>query len=441
MTTRIVGALMVLFSLGCLLLAGCGTEPAATTGSGSAGVDDLGPHQLDAHRTLGEPIHADNLTVWPVYTDTPIDIGEFLTLQEAQERKVAVIRELGGTAAEGQQGQQQIEAPTPTQEGAPARDDEPAQEAAPAQEDAPQAGVQQEVGVGAQAAEVGRVVIENQGELPILVVAGTIIDGGKQDRQIGQDFVIAAGATVDVDAFCVEHGRWGADTVQTGVRGDPQGVEVVDGAAPVQIAYFRASKSAGIAPKLVRSAGQYEKDQGKVWKEVASSNAALKTENATQTLMGAVEEADAATQAKRAAYEKTIADAFAALAQREQAPVGFAYAVNGKPVTVRAFAHARILRSQLPLFLKAMAIEAHMGAEAKTADAKATAADVIAMVRGIQAAREAEVVTTRASNENVYRRNDVGFNGRCRIPKRMLRHFGVSVGPDKVVITEDWTAK
>ena len=32
--------------------------------------------------------------------------------------------------------------------------------------------------------------------------------GGKQDRQIAQDFVIGAKETVDVQAFCVEHGRW-----------------------------------------------------------------------------------------------------------------------------------------------------------------------------------------------------------------------------------------
>src|SRR5439155_384601 len=72
----------------------------------------------------------------------------------------------------------------------------------------------------APAARVNPLVIENPGKLPLLVLAGTVVRGGKQDRQIGADFVIEAGKTVPVDAFCVEHGRWDAtrDGVATGGR-------------------------------------------------------------------------------------------------------------------------------------------------------------------------------------------------------------------------------
>ena len=57
-------------------------------------------------------------------------------------------------------------------------------------------------------ATVNQLVIASTADLPILVTAGTILKGGKQDRQLGQDLLVAAGATVPVDAFCVERGRW-----------------------------------------------------------------------------------------------------------------------------------------------------------------------------------------------------------------------------------------
>ena len=422
MTMTRVGGTLLFFSVCMLALAGCGTEPAASPTVASVEVVDHGPGHLDKHRTLGDPIQAGNLTVWPVYTDNPIDIGEFLTLQEAEARKVAVVRELGPVGGQNRivmnDNGQQVDAPIEEQE-----------ERTPLQQELDLRMNDQQLPSG-DAAEVGRVVIENKGELPILVVAGTIIDGGNQDRQIGQDFVIAAGDTVDVDAYCVEHGRWGQEETTASVT-EFNGMQF----------QFSASRAATIAPKVVRAAGQYGNDQGKVWQEVALSNRELGTQNATDTLMGAIDEVDEKTKAARATYEKTIGDAFEALAMRENAPVGFAYAINGKPVTVRAFAHERILRSQLPLFVKTMAIEAQMVAEAKEATARCSADDMIAMVRGIQAARNARTVNTRASNQNVYFSNDVGFNGSCRLSGEALRRFTNSVGPDMVVVTEDWTAK
>ncbi len=410
--------------LACAVLsAGCGTEPAA---QGTPGVMVESDAMLDGHRHLGAPVHESNLTVWPVYTNKPLDIGEFLTLQEAQARKLAHVRELGADGNDVAPGQQREEA----QVEFPAGDD-PEQDIRNA--------LQRRGGGGAQ---VERVVIENKGKLPILVVAGTIIDGGNQDRQIGQDFVIAAGETVDVDAFCVEHGRWGGEQqveIVDGVR-----LEVSENLQPSTVTtspLFKAKSGLAIAPKVVRAAGQYEKDQGKVWENVRSSNAFLKTDNATDTLMGALEEADEKTQKLRAAYEHAVAARFARWAAGPNPPIGFAYAINGKPVTVRTFAHARIFQTQLPAFLKAMAVEAHMASEAEGANKRATYRAVIAMVRGIEKAREEELRETGAGNDNGYRRNGVGYNARCYLKPELVRKLKLPVGPDKVVLTEDWTAK
>ena len=91
----------------------------------------------------------------------------------------------------------------------------------------------------------GRLVIENKGSVAILVCAGTIVKGGKQDRQIGQDFVVQAETTVNVESFCVEQGRWNA--VREGKQTDGK----------FQVMNF-------VTPSSVREPAQYSKNQNKI---------------------------------------------------------------------------------------------------------------------------------------------------------------------------------
>ncbi len=367
---------------GTALLFGCGQEDAALAGV-----------SLDAHRTLGEPLTVGNLTVWPVHTDQPLDIGSFQTLAEAQEKGVAVVREVGGD---------------PQSVNVRSGDDDIALEEHRGQggNDAGQ------VLIESDGAVVNTLVIENKGDRPILVCAGTIVDGGKQDRQIGQDFVIEAGTTVDVDAFCVEQGRWSTEesTINAG-----------------EFVTFGA-----IAPKGVRVGGQYLKDQDEVWAKVSVNLQRCSVDPKTGTLLANVQKADVEVTRRRADVEREIEAHFAKLARGKNPPVGFAYAVNGKPVTVRAFAHSRILEGQLPAFQKAMVLEADVArAEAAEGFEPATAASVVALVRQLNAAKE-ELVATGAANDNGYRKGAVGYNARCYLRQS---------GSKRVTVSEDWTAK
>ena len=122
--------------------------------------------RLDDRHVLAAAVTVGNLTVWPVRTDRPLDLGEFLTLDEAISKGVAEVREVGAPA-------------------------EPAQVRATAQQEAVQ--------VLEEAAVVNTLVVENKGDLPILVCAGTVVKGGNQDRQIGQDVVLKAKSTTPVE--------------------------------------------------------------------------------------------------------------------------------------------------------------------------------------------------------------------------------------------------
>jgi hypothetical protein len=281
----------------------------------------------------------------------------------------------------------------------------PQREAAP-----PQSG---QTSAQVEGAQVNTLVVENDGDVPILVCAGTVVTGGQQDRQIGQDFVIAARTKVAVDAFCVEPGRWTAEASG-------------DGAA-----VFEFASLGQVAVKSVRAGGQYQKDQGKVWEE--TEQVLKKAAVADTTSFAAVEKKASAEAAKqRDDLAMRVADRFATLAARDPAPVGFAYAVNGKPVTVRAFAHPRVFRKQFDAFLKAMCTEADLArSDAEGAKRVARAEDVVALVAGLESQAE-KVSSTAASNSNGYRESASGFAASCYAP---------APGRPRVTLTQDWTAK
>ena len=425
---------MILVLVGLGLLAACGGKPA----------DTQAVARLSDTHYLGAPVAVQNLTVWPVFTDKPLEIGNFLTLQEAQRQKLAVVREAGGGAQQtavvvdeaGQRREQVVEVRE--------RERRLVQELAEedGQTDETLGEILQQLGEAGATATVGQLVIENKGDLPILVCAGTVVTGGNQDRQIGQDFVIQANSTVPVDAFCVEQGRWTASR---------NGVETEG--------LFVAAEY--VATKGVRLKGQHEKDQGGVWEEVATVNAArasvrravdihneatgaLSTRLAHRSGSLAASQELASDEAKRqdAALGKSVREHFAAAGKDDKRLVGFAYAIDGKPVSVRTFAHKRIFEGQFGAFVRAMCVEADVarreakqkGGEPVTKTAKS--ADLIAMVRKIDKAEET-IAKTSGGNDNGYKKTVLGYNSNC--------YFKLDVNGDgklvKVALTRDWSAR
>ena len=52
-------------------------------------------------------------------------------------------------------------------------------------------------------------VLVNNSKRPLILLAGEIVTGGKQDRVIGKDRIIPAESDpIDLGVFCVEPGRW-----------------------------------------------------------------------------------------------------------------------------------------------------------------------------------------------------------------------------------------
>jgi len=58
---------------------------------------------------------------------------------------------------------------------------------------------------------VNQLVLVNRSKRPLVLLAGELVSGGKQDRVIAKDRIVPPGGEpLPLDVFCVEHGRWSA---------------------------------------------------------------------------------------------------------------------------------------------------------------------------------------------------------------------------------------
>ena len=103
---------------------------------------------------------------------------------------------------------------------------------------------------------VNTLIVDNKSNDTLYLMAGEVVKGGKQDRVLGQDVVLAPGEQMNIAAFCVESGRW----TQSSSKGT-NGNDKFDG-------YFFTSS------RDVRKAAIVGKNQGEVWDKVSETTAA-----------------------------------------------------------------------------------------------------------------------------------------------------------------------
>jgi hypothetical protein len=120
-----------------------------------------------------EPVSYENMSVFPVVASNTRSTDEFITLDEGLSSGAVTVSERGAEIMRR------------------SRDGRPAP-------------VQQYGG-----ASVNELVLVNHGSKPLILLAGEMVSGGKQDRIIGKDRIVPVGAEpLPLDVFCVEHGRW-----------------------------------------------------------------------------------------------------------------------------------------------------------------------------------------------------------------------------------------
>jgi hypothetical protein len=98
--------------------------------------------------------------------------------------------------------------------------------------------------------EVNTLVLVNHSKRPLLLLAGEIVTGGKQDRIVAKDRIVPADADpIDLGVFCIEPGRWTESSANFGAAGKS------------------ALKSFMVQP-AVRERAMVDQDQQQVWNSV-----------------------------------------------------------------------------------------------------------------------------------------------------------------------------
>lgn len=392
------------------LAANAGEAPLVTTVAG-----DVAGTVAISDQVVGAPTVIDNLTLFPITAKNQVDVGPLLTLEEALSKGVAEIREVGAEGAnqgnQGNQGNQanQVEVPTPQQ---------------PQQQRNPHHGIR-----GGGGARVNTLVIENKGVIPVYVLAGTVVKGGNQDRQIGQDFIIDGKQVASVDAFCVEHGRWNGERDGRATGG-------------------KFGTMAQLTTSGVRAAGQYKKNQSEVWSKVADVNAANGKSAASGTLMATLDDAEVTAQ-RTALSGKAVA--FLDSVSPSNGVVGLAYAIDGKVRAVRWFANHSIFTMYRATLINTAAIDS-ITARAQRAPGDppkgiATLGPdaVSAFIASVTAAKVDEKRDTEAGNINEYQQSNAAYGSKTMMKVKAAAPAATAgaapPAPRSVPISSDFVAK
>jgi hypothetical protein len=233
---------------------------------------------LSANWRLGAPVSFENLTIFPVIGDEGSAAAGFITLDEG-------LRSGRSRSPRSAQG-----------------------------------GGVRRIRPGRQAsdnAEVNKLMLTNRSGKTLVLIAGEMVVGGKQDRIVGHDCLVASNnKPVPLDVFCVEPGRWNQDAA----FGQSRNVEQANASNSPRTTRGRTGRSGGIAtgsgggggsfaggvgfmpakemiaPSNVREKAQAAKDQGRVWAEVAKTERENNTKSATGNLNAVIEDKRVSTR-------------------------------------------------------------------------------------------------------------------------------------------------
>ncbi|HLW53915.1 MAG TPA: DUF6569 family protein [Candidatus Angelobacter sp.] len=306
---------MKMFILGAALLAlplAAFLAFAATTGADSASA-------VSDYKLL-EPITHGDLTVFPVVSAKTHDTSGFLTLDEGIRSGEVVVTEAGNLHATMQR--------RPTQ--------------------------QRYTG-----AQVNTLVLVNNSQRPLILLAGEIVTGGKQDRVVGKDRIVPAESDpVDLGVFCVEPHRW----VESSAKFD--------------------THASVMAQPSVRKKAMVDKDQGQVWAEVNNAKSAMSASvvaappsvaggGSTAEIAAATRQLDSTSSYAKARENSVVEKQVEAITEpmqksyeslirqlRNQNAVGVVVAVKGRIVWADLFASTSLLGKYWPKLLQSYAAEA-----------------------------------------------------------------------------------
>ena len=262
-----------------------------------AGETSEGSYQVAA------PIRHGNLVIFPVISSHVHDTSQFLSLEEGLRSGEVVVTEMGSGGTLIRPRHSPVpQAPTRFSDGA----------------------------------QVNRLVLVNNSKRPLLLLAGEIVTGGKQDRVIGKDRLVPAESDpIDLSVFCVEPGRWVASSDK-----------------------FQAPPA--MVQPSVRAKAMAAKNQSQVWEEVGKSRAAIASSAGGSSYAALVEDRQAQQKIDTVAapLEREYQSVIGQL--REKNAVGVVVGIRGELIWADVFASPKLLEKYWPKLVRSYAAESVM---------------------------------------------------------------------------------
>jgi ARG and Rhodanese-Phosphatase-superfamily-associated Protein domain len=256
--------------------------------------------------TVLEPITRRNLSVYPVISNLKVDTSDFLTLDEGLAAGLVRIAERGEL-------KNAMVRPRDPRNWPPVLQERPQYEGA----------------------SVNELMLVNESSRPLLLLAGEVVSGGKQNRIIGADLVVPPKSDpLPLSVFCVEHGRWSAGGAGFGAAG-------------------------AIAHPEIRLQAQVNKSQSGVWNSVARSESLLQASSPTASYTDVLDSPQAKRDLDEAA--SSIESDYARELRKSvsgRGGVGVVVAINGRLVWSDIFPSAELFRKYWPKLLRSYVLEA-----------------------------------------------------------------------------------
>jgi ARG/rhodanese/phosphatase superfamily protein len=301
----LAGVLLTGLSLGCSLL----NRPAeAKQNDRSAAKSSQASHKASsgpvADWKLGPPVTHQNLTIFPVLSESATSTDEFITLDEGLKSGKVTVSEIGSDGrSRALNHHRQV----------------------------------------SDNAEVNRLMVSNNSGKTLVLIGGEIVVGGKQDRIVGHDCIVSSSnSPVPIDVFCVEHGRWQVGRNRSAAA---DGTAAGTGGSPL------FDLAPGIAAPTIREKAQAKKDQSAVWSEVAKTETVTVVASETGTLNRVYE--DKRVNQKLDGFGRELKQKLVA-----KNVVGAVAAINGEIVSADVFANAGMFQAYWPKLLKSYALQA-----------------------------------------------------------------------------------
>ncbi len=253
-----------------------------------------------------------------------------------------------------------------------------------------------------RADQVNTLVLINHSEKPLLLLAGEIVTGGKQDRIVAKDRIVPVGnEPIDLGVFCIEPGRWTEATTTFG-------------------ASAKSSTQSIMVQPMVREQAMVAKDQQEVWNSVhgaiggalkasapSSSTSSLNTPETdslgTTSYARAMQNGAVVAKVDEAAAPLTRSREQILQRLREEHAVGVVVAVRGQIVWADIFSNTDLLGRYWTKLVRSYAAESLLDAETHSSPSIADAQHFLDTPEG--------GTETSIGDVGVYRYRELRFAG------------------------------